>query len=144
LRYYSLSSRLYAERKDYYAVLERTQYADGDITEWLAWYLGCLSRAVDDSMQRVESTLRKADFWDYYRDNTINTRQQRVLNRILDGFEDKLTTKKWAAICKVSHDTALRDIRELIEAGVLVPEAAGGRSAAYQLAPFHKEGLSER
>ena len=137
-RYCSLSSRMFAERKDYYATLEKTQYADGDISEWLAWYLGCLSRAVNDSMQRVESTLRKADFWDKHRDNTFNARQQRVLNKILDGFEAKLTTKRWARICKVSHDTALRDIKELIEESVLVPEAAGGRSTAYVLAPFEK------
>jgi Fic family protein len=133
LRYYSLSSRMLAERKDYYATLERTQYADSDITEWLTWYLGCLERAIEDSLLRVEGILLKADFWDHYRDEILNARQQRVLSMLLDGFEGKLTTKKWAAICKVSHDTALRDIKELIEKNVLVPEEASGRSTAYRI-----------
>ena len=132
-RYYSLSSRMLAERKDYYAMLEKSQYCDGDITEWLVWYVGCLGRAVDDSLARIEGTLRKADFWDIQRGKDFNARQQRVLNQLLDGFEGKLTTKKWAKLCKVSHDTALRDIKELIEEGILVAEAAGGRSTAYRI-----------
>jgi Fic family protein len=133
-RYYSLSSRMLAERSDYYATLERCQYADGDITEWLLWYLGCLGRALDDSAAAVEGALRAADFWDKHRDAGFNARQQRMVNMLLDGLEGRLTTKKWAKITKSSHDTALRDIKDLIEKGVLRQEEGGGRSTSYRLA----------
>ncbi|MDR1042524.1 MAG: Fic family protein [Clostridiales Family XIII bacterium] len=133
-RYYSLSSRMLKERKDYYAALEKGQYSEGDVTEWLSWYIGCLGRAVDDSADSIEGALAKADFWDKHKDVSFNARQQRMVNMLIDGFEGKVTTAKWGKITKCSHDTALRDIKDMIEKGVLTQSAAGGRSASYLLA----------
>jgi Fic family protein len=133
-RYYSLSSRLLIERKDYYAALERGQYSSGDITDWLSWYLGCLGRAIDDSSGQIDSAVRKADFWDAHRQTGFNERQQRVVSLLLDGFVGKLTTDKWAKLTKTSHDTALRDIKNMIAKGVLEQEPSGGRSTSYRLA----------
>jgi Fic family protein len=132
-RYYSLSSRLLTERKDYYAALERGQYADGDITGWQLWFLGCLGRALDDSAAVIEGAIAKADFWDRHKAIAFNARQQRMIGRLLDGFFGKLTTEKWAKLTKCSHDTALRDIKDLIDKGVLVQEPGGGRSTSYRL-----------
>jgi Fic family protein len=133
-RYYSLSSRMLKERKDYYAMLEKGQYSDGNITEWLSWYIGCLSRAVDDSADSVKGALVKADFWDRHEGVSFNARQRRMVNMLIDGFEGKVTTAKWGKITNCSHDTALRDIKDMIEKGILKQSEAGGRSAAYLLA----------
>jgi Fic family protein len=132
-RYYSLSSRLLVERKDYYAALERGQHSSGDITDWLSWYLGCLGRAIDDSASQIDSTVRKADFWDTHKQIGFNERQQKVVSLLLDGFVGKLTTDKWAKLTKTSHDTALRDIKDMIAKGVLEQEPGGGRSTSYRL-----------
>jgi len=132
-RFYSLSAQIQRERKDYYEILERTQKGDLDVTEWLAWFLATLHRAVDQARVVLDAVLAKARFWQRFSGVPMNERQIKLLNRLLDGFEGKLTTGKWAAIAKCSPDTALRDISELIAHGVLRKSAAGGRSTSYEL-----------
>ncbi|MDR1185667.1 MAG: hypothetical protein LBK67_12870, partial [Coriobacteriales bacterium] len=114
--------------------LERGQHSSGDITDWLSWYLGCLGRAIDDSSRQIDSAVKKADFWDTHRRTGFNERQQKVVSLLLDGFVGKLTTDKWAKLTKTSHDTALRDIKDMIAKGVLEQEPGGGRSTSYRLA----------
>ncbi len=133
-RFYSLSAQIQRERKAYYDVLERTQKGTLDVTEWLAWFLGALLRAVESAQKTLEAVLAKARFWHRWAGTPLNERQARVLNRLLDGFEGKLTNSKWAAIAKCSSDTALRDISQLISLGILRKMDAGGRSSAYELA----------
>ncbi len=133
-RFYSLSAQLRRERKDYYAMLERTQKGDLDITGWLEWFLACLDRAFDGAEGILASVLRKARVWEAIAGQPLNERQRKVINRLLDGFEGKLTSSKWAALTKTSPDTALRDINDLVARGVLVKEEAGGRSTSYMLA----------
>jgi len=106
-----------------------------DITPWMHWFLGCLDRAIAGARATLESVLRKARFWERYRGIPLNERQRSVLNRLLDGFEGKLTTSKYAALAKCSHDTALRDIHMLVERGILDRGREGGRSTGYSLAP---------
>lgn len=132
-RFYSMSSQIRHERKDYYAMLERGQKGDLDVTDWLSWFLGCLSRAFDGAEEALGSVLAKAQFWDRHRDTPINDRQRTVLNRLLNGFDGKLTTSKWAKLVKTSPDTALRDIQDLVEKDMLVRDEAGGRSTSYSL-----------
>jgi Fic family protein len=132
-RFYSMSAQIRAERKAYYDVLETTQKGDLDITEWLEWFLGCLSRAFDGSETILGSVLKKARFWETHSGGQFNERQRKVLNRLLDGFEGKLTSSKWAALGKCSQDTASRDIDDLVKRGILVKDAAGGRSTSYSL-----------
>jgi len=133
-RFYSLSSQIQRERKDYYEVLERTQKGSLDVTEWLAWFLAVLCRALDNAQQTVDAVVARARFWQRWADVPFNARQIKLLGRLLDGFEGKLTSSKWAAIARCSPDTALRDIAELVEFGVLRKSAAGGRSTSYELA----------
>jgi Fic family protein len=133
-RFYSMSAQIRRERNDYYNILERTQKGTLDITPWLEWFLGCLGRAFDGTETTLEAVMRKARFWERAARLTINDRQRLVLNRLLDGFTGKLTTKKWAVLAKCSHDTALRDIRRLIDQGLLKTDEAGGRSTSYSLA----------
>jgi Fic family protein len=133
-RFYSLSAQIQRERKAYYDVLERTQKGTLDVTEWLSWFLGALLRAVDSAQQTLDAVLAKARFWHRWAGTSLNERQVKLLNRLLDGFEGKLTSSKWAAIAKCSPDTALRDISQLISLGVLRKMDAGGRSSAYELA----------
>jgi Fic family protein len=104
-----------------------------DITPWMAWFLGCLGRAIEGAQGVQGAVLFKARFWESVGDLYLNERQRLVLNRLLDGFEGKLTTSKWAKLAKCSHDTALRDIVALVEGGILVRNAAGGRSTSYAL-----------
>ncbi|MGA2079647.1 MAG: Fic family protein [Holophaga sp.] len=132
-RFYSLSAQIRRERKAYYDILERTQKGDGEITEWLAWFLDTLRGAVDQAHVILDTVLAKARFWQRWAGTPMNTRQTELLNRLLDGFEGKLTTGKWAAIAKCSQDTALRDITELLAHGVLRKSEAGGRSTSYEL-----------
>lgn len=134
-RFYSLSAQIQRERKAYYDILERTQTGSMDVTAWLAWFLATLHRAVDSAGQTPDAVLVKARFWQRWGGMPFNERQRKVVNRLLDGFEGKLTSSKWAAIGKCSPDTALRDIQELVAAGVLVRLPGGGRSTAYALAP---------
>ncbi|MCS6766949.1 MAG: Fic family protein [Candidatus Protistobacter heckmanni] len=134
-RFYSLSAQIQRERSDYYDMLERTQKASLDATAWLEWFLGCLLRALGSAETTLAKVLGKARFWQRWAGAPLNARQIKLLNRLLDGFEGKLTTGKWATIAKCSSDTALRDVNALLELGILVKEAAGGRGTAYTLAP---------
>ena len=132
-RFYSLSAQIQKERKDYYGLLEKTQKGSLDATEWLSWFLACLLRALQEADQVLSSVLIKANFWRQWAGTPFNERQIKVLNRMLDGFDGKLTNKKWAAIGKCSSDTALRDINGLLGRGVLHRTESAGRSTSYQL-----------
>ena len=132
-RCYSMSARLRLERPAYYATLEATQKGDLDITARLAWFLTVLDQALSDADGILAATIRKGQFWNGMAELPINQRQQEMLNRLLDGFEGKLTSSKWAQITKCSQDTALRDIGDLTGRGILVQDAAGGRSTSYSL-----------
>jgi Fic family protein len=132
-RFYSMSAQIRLERNDYYAILERTQKGDLDITDWLQWFLGCLDRAFDGAEGILANVLRKVRFWETMAGQPLNERQRKVVNRLLDGFEGKLTSSKWAAMTKTSPDTALRDINDLVARGVLVRDEGGGRSTSYSL-----------
>lgn len=130
-RFYSMSAQIRIERKQYYEILERTQAGDSDITEWLLWFLNCLIRALKATDTVLQKVLFKAEFWNRHSKTIINERQKKLLNKLLDGFEGKLTTSKWAKIAKCSSDTALRDIKDLIAKDILQKEKAGGRSSSY-------------
>jgi Fic family protein len=136
-RFYSLSAQIQRERKAYYDILERTQKQSLDVTEWLAWFLATLHRAVDQAQLSLDAVLAKTRFWQRWAAPAaaapLNERQVKVVNRLLDGFEGKLTSSKWAAIAKCSPDTALRDITDLLARGVLRKSDAGGRSTSYEL-----------
>lgn len=132
-RFYSLSAQIQREPKAYYDILERTQKGTMDVTEWLVWFLDSLHRAVDQAQGTLDAVLLKARYWQQWATIPLSERQVKLLNRLLDGFDGKLTTSKWAAIAKCSPDTALRDISDLLTRGVLRKTAAGGRSASYEL-----------
>jgi len=134
-RFYSLSAQIETERKDYYRNLEISQRGDLDITGWLEWYLGCLSRAIERSEARLLAILNKAKVWESANRGPVNDRQRIVINRLLDDFIGKLTTSKYAKLAKCSPDTALRDIRALVDRGILIEGDSGGRSTHYRLAP---------
>ena len=132
-RFYSLSAQIQRERKAYYDILEWTQKRSMDVTEWLAWFLETLHRAVDQAQHTLDAVLTKARFWQRWATTPLNERQVKLLNKLFDGFEGKLTSSKWAAIAKCSPDTALRDINDLLTRGVLCKSDAGGRSTSYEL-----------
>jgi Fic family protein len=134
-RFYSMSSQILEDRKEYYEVLEKTQAGSLNVTEWLTWFLGCLDRAIEQSNQITSNALEKELFWKglTQRKISLNDRQRKVLNKLFGGFEGKLTREKWMKITKTSSRTALRDIEELIAIGVIEQEAAGGRSTSYRL-----------
>lgn len=131
-RFYSMSVQIRKERKEYYAILETTQKDDLDITRWLLWFLNCFFNALESSEMLCEKVLLKAKFWKEHSSILLNQRQQTVINRLLDGFEGKMTSSKWAKLTKCSQDTALRDIQDLIQKGILHVEDAGGRSTSYR------------
>ena len=133
-RFYSLSAQIQRERTNYYDMLERTQKGTMDVTEWLMWFLGTLHRAVNHAQHTLDAVLTKTKFWQRWSGTPLNERQIKLLNRLLDGFEGKLTSSKWASIAKCSSDTALRDINELMVLGILRKIQAGGRSTAYEIA----------
>ena len=135
-RFYSMSTQIRQERNAYYEILERTQKANMDVTPWMEWFLACLGRAIDGPQTVLRAVLAKAKFWERIRGVAINDRQRLVLNKLLDGFEGKLTTTKYAKLTKSSQDTALRDIAYLVESGALVRSSEGGRSTSYSLADF--------
>jgi Fic family protein len=135
-RFYSMSAQIRQERNAYYDILESTQKGDLDITPWLQWFLACLDRAFDGAETILGSVLLKAKFWKLHEGESFNIRQRKVLNRVLDGFEGKLTSTKWASLAKCSQDTASRDIDDLLTRKILVKDAAGGRSTNYSLANF--------
>lgn len=137
-RFYSMSAQIQLERKRYYDILEKTQKGDLDITEWLEWFLGCLDRALSTTETTLVSVLRKSRYWTFFNSKALTDRQKLMLNKLLDGFEGKLNTSKWAKITKVSTDTALRDIQNLVEQGVLEKEDSGGRSTSYCLVELEK------
>ena len=132
-RFYSMSSQIREERKLYYSILEKTQKGDLDITYWFLWFLDCLFKALQNSSSLFDRVLIKAEFWQKHAKTPFNERQQKLLNKILDGFEGKLTSSKWAKIAKCSKDTAIRDINDLITKGILKKESEGGRSTNYEL-----------
>jgi Fic family protein len=132
-RFYSMSARIQLERKYYYEILERTQKGTLDVTEWMAWFLGCLDRAIAGTESSLAVVFKKEQFWKKHVAVSINERQRLMLNKLLDGFEGKLTSTKWATLAKCSHDTAQRDIFNLIDPGILVKDSAGGRSTSYSL-----------
>jgi Fic family protein len=132
-RFYSMSAQIRLERDAYYDVLERTQKGTLDVTRWMEWFLECLGDAIEGAQSTLASVLDKARFWEFAGEFPFNERQRLVLNRLLDGFEGKLTTSKWARLAKCSHDTALRDIAALAKRGLLVRGEQGGRSTSYEL-----------
>ena len=132
-RYYSMSSQIRLERKAYYTILEKIQQGDLDITEWVVWFLKCLLNSLKSSETLLNKVLYKHKFWNQFATEVKNDRQKRMLNKLLDGFTGKLTTSKWAKMNKCSQDTALRDIHDLINKGMLQKEKAGGRSTNYEL-----------
>ena len=133
-RFYSMSAQIREERKAYYDILEATQKGDLDITPWLEWFLGCLERAFNGAEKILATVMIKAHFWEMHRDQSFNKRQRLVINRLLNGFEGKLTSSKWAKLAKCSQDTALRDIEDLVARVILVKDPARGRSTSYSLA----------
>jgi Fic family protein len=132
-RFYSMSAQIRLERKQYYEVLEKTQKGDLDITDWIVWFLKCLNGALKSTDSVLTRVLFKADFWRKHINTPINDRQRKLLNKLMDGFDGKLTSSKWAKIAKCSKDSAVRDINDLIDKGILQKEAAGGRSTNYEL-----------
>lgn len=132
-RFYSMSAQIRIERKQYYEILEKTQKGNLDITDWIKWFLSCLINALKSTDTILNRVLFKADFWIRHTKILINHRQKKLLNKILDGFEGKLTSSKWAKIGKCSKDTAIRDINDLISKNILQKEEAGGRSTNYEL-----------
>ena len=132
-RFYSLSSQILVERKRYYEVLQKVQHSNNDITEWLQFFLTCMKNALLASENATVQILQKAKFWVIHEHTPINERQRLIINKLFDGFNGKLQSSKWAKICKCSQDTAIRDIKDLIEKGILQQEDAGGRSTNYEL-----------
>jgi len=133
-RFYSMSGQMLAERKRYYEVLQQVQHSSGDITEWLDWFLHCLRNALLKTEKTLAKVVYKATFWQHHGQTPLNERQRLMLNKLLDGLDGKLKSSKWAKIAKCSPDTALRDIKDLVEKGLLRQEAEGGRSTNYELA----------
>ena len=132
-RFYSMSAQIRLERNQYYEILEQTQKGDLDITEWLVWFLDCLTAALQSTDKTLARVLTKAKFWEQHRATILNERQRLMVNKLFDGLEGKLNTSKWAKMAKCSTDTALRDIQDLMDKGILQKEAAGGRSTNYAL-----------
>lgn len=135
-RFYSMSGQILTERKRYYAVLQKVQHSSGDITEWLDWFLHCLKNAMLTTESITQKILQKAAFWKQHEKTSINERQRLMINRLFDGFEGKLQTSKWAKITKASKDTALRDIKDLVDKGILQATNEGGRNTNYELVSF--------
>ncbi|NMC59993.1 MAG: DUF4172 domain-containing protein [Candidatus Methanofastidiosa archaeon] len=132
-RFYSMSAQIRHERKQYYEILEKTQKGDLDITNWIKWFLQCLINALKSTDSVLIRILFKADFWNKHSKTIINERQKKLLNKLLDGFDGKLTSSKWAKVAKCSKDSAIRDINDLINKDILQKESAGGRSTSYEL-----------
>ena len=132
-RFYSMSYQISLEKNKYYDVLEKTQKGNGDITEWLLWFLDCLDKAIESTTETLSSVLSKARFWDVHKEDRFNERQMKIVNMLFDDFFGKLTTSKWAKIAKCSSDTALNDINDLISKGVLKKNEEGGRSTNYSI-----------
>jgi len=132
-RFYSLSAQIQKERKTYYAILEQTQKESLDITSWIEWFFSCLRRAIKEALFTLDTILQKMHFWEHHTNLSVNERQRKMINNLLDGFEGKLTTSKWAKMTKCSQDTAYRDILDLVDRGILKKNAEGGRNTSYFL-----------
>lgn len=132
-RFYSLSAQIQRVRKDYYAVLENTQRGTMEVTAWLSWFLQTLEQALREAEASLAAVLRKARLWQQWAELPLNPRQVRILNRLLDGFEGKLTSSMWATMARCSPDTALRDISALVALGVLRRAPGAGRNTSYEL-----------
>jgi Fic family protein len=130
-RFYSMSAQIQRERNVYHEVLEKTQKGSVDITKWLLWFFDCLDRAIALSVEHLSGVIYKAKFWEAHQAVVLSERQRKMLNRVIDGFEGKLTSSAWAKMAKCSSDTALRDIQDLMEKGILVKDGGGGRSTGY-------------
>ena len=143
-RFYSVSAQVRIERETYYDILQKTQRGGLDITPWLEWFLGCLAGAFDGTEETLGSVMHKARFWEEHADASVNDRQRLMLNKLMDGFEGKLTSSKWATIAKCSQDTALRDILHLVDRGILAKDPAGGRSTSYSLAQAIRSSLKAK
>ena len=135
-RFYSMSAQIRRDRNDYYTMLERTQKGDLDVTDWMEWLLSCLDRSIEGAQETLSAVLYKAQFWDRFAKQPLNERQVKMLNKLLDDFEGKLTTSKWAKIAKCSQDSAYRDILDLVDRGALQRDPGGGRSTSYSLINF--------
>lgn len=133
-RFYSMSAQIEVERKDYYSQLEQSQKGDLDVTAWMEWFLGCLGRAIAGADETLSLVMRKARIWDRVNQSPVNERQRNVIKRLMDDFVGKLTSSKYAKLAKCSEDTALRDIRALLERGIFIQNEGGGRSTSYALA----------
>ena len=133
-RSYSMSGQIRAERADYYRILEETQRGTLDVTPWMQWFLGCLTRAIAAAQATLSGVIERTRSWERLRDMPLNERQRVVVNKLIEGFDGKLTTSKWAALTESSQDTALRDIQQLVDRGILVRNPGGGRSTSYSLA----------
>lgn len=134
-RFYSMSAQIRKERNAYYKILEQTQKDSLDLSDWMEWFLKCLLNSFTASASILEAVMQKARFWSRYQLQSFNPRQLLMLNKLMDGFTGKLTTSKWAALCNCSHDTALRDIQDLLRRNILKKEEAGGRSTGYVMGP---------
>jgi Fic family protein len=132
-RFYSLSAQIQLERKSYYDILERTQKGGLDVTSWIEWFFACLARAIEKATALFELLARKRKYLEALTEAPLNERQRKIIGLLLDGFEGKLTTSKWAKIAKCSQDTAYRDILDLVDRGILVKNSEGGRSTSYGL-----------
>ncbi len=132
-RFYSMSSQIRKERAQYYRILERTQKGAMDVTDWMVWFLDCLGRSIENAQHTLATAIDRVRFWNHVSEVPLNDRQRKVLRRLLNGFQGKLTTSKWAKLTKCSQDTALRDISALVDYGVLVRSQSGGRSTSYDL-----------
>lgn len=132
-RFYSLSAQIQIERKSYYAILEQTQKGTLDITSWIEWFFNCLIRAIKNASSTLNIILHKAQFWETLAEIPLNERQKKIINRMLDGFNGKLTSSKWAKMTKCSQDTAYRDILDLIDKEILTKNSEGGRNTSYSL-----------
>jgi Fic family protein len=132
-RFYSMSNQILKERKKYYLELEKTQHADSDLTHWLNWFLNCLKKSLLNTEVTLKRVFRKASFWEKHRNTQLNERQRFIINKLCDNFYGKLTSSKWTKMSKISSDTALRDIKDLIEKGILRQDEVGGRSTNYEL-----------
>jgi Fic family protein len=133
-RFYSLSAQIRRERQTYYDILQKTQIDTMDVTGWLSWFLGALHRAIDHAHSGLDIVLAKSRFWQRWAGTPLNARQAKVVNRLLDGFEGRMTSSRWASMTRCSPDTALRDITELLERGMLQKLPGGGRRTGYALA----------
>jgi Fic family protein len=133
LRYYSMSSQLMKDQNAYYSVLEDTQHGYGDVTDWLVWFINCLCGAIEDSQQSISQAIQRNAFWEFHSETAFNARQRKMIEKFIEGFEGSLRTSKWARMTNCSQDTALRDITDLINKGVLAKDESGGRSTSYAL-----------